>query len=116
MANFPTLSVSPVYPLSPDGDLSDVIIRSEVQGGYELTRPRATRSRGIFGFNYFAMPVADYATLRSFESATLKNGADSFTWIHPVRKTTHTVRLTGPIKYANPDCNLFNASFEVKEV
>lgn len=100
MANFPTLSVAPSYPLSPDGDTEDVVIRSPQTAGYEQTRPRTTRTRRTFGLNYKALDDTDAGLLRAFEITTLRNGADSFAWTHPLSGTVYTVRLTGPIKFA----------------
>jgi hypothetical protein len=100
MANFPTLSRAPSFPLDPDGELEDVILRSSAEAGYEQTRPRTTRARRTFGLNYKALSNADVALLRTFETTTLRNGADSFAWTHPLSATVYTVRLTAPIKFA----------------
>lgn len=100
MANFPTLSRVPSYPLDPDGELEDVVIRSPQTGGYNQTRPRTTRARRNFGVNYKALKDVDVNLLRTFETTTLRNGADSFTWTHPLSGTTYTVQIIGGIKYS----------------
>lgn len=100
MSVYPTLSVQPSYPLQPDGEIEDAVLRSKLEGGYEQTRPKFTRVRRSWGINYSHLPDADVATLRTFESVTLRNGADFFTWVHPISGTTYTVRLAEPIKYA----------------
>lgn len=99
MANFPTLSRAPSYPLDPDGELEDVVLRSPQTAGYEQTRPRTTRARRTFGLSYPVLDDTDTAALRVFEITTLHNGADSFTWTHPLSGTSYTVRLTAPIKF-----------------
>lgn len=99
MANFPTLSRAPSYPLSPDGDLEDVVMRSPQASGYEQTRPRSTRARRSFGLSYKNISDADIAALRTFEITTILNGANSFSWTHPITSTVYTVRLAGPIQY-----------------
>ncbi|MHB0925887.1 MAG: hypothetical protein ACYC1F_05230 [Gallionellaceae bacterium] len=109
MANFPTLSCSPSFPLDPDGEIEDVVLRSPFEGGYEQTRPRSTRTRRTFGLNYKALNNADVALLRAFEITTLRNGADSFTWTHPLSATSYTVRLTGPIKFAKQQVSTHSA-------
>lgn len=99
MATFPTLSRAPSFPIDPDGELEDVVIRSPQTAGYEQTRPRTTRVRHNFGVNYRALKDADVNLLRTFESVTLRNRADSFTWTHPLSGTTYVVQLPIPIKY-----------------
>lgn len=99
MTAFPTLSLPCSYPIDPDGVPEDVILRSPQEAGYEQTRPRTTRARLNFGVNYIGMVPADEALLRAFYTTTLRNGADSFTWTHPISGTTYTVRFTAPIKF-----------------
>lgn len=100
MANYPTLSHSPNFPLDPDGEIEDVVLRSPTEAGYEQTRPRTMRTRRTFGLNYKVLGDADVGLLRAFEITTLRNGADSFAWTHPLSGTVYTVRLTAPIKFA----------------
>jgi len=115
MAAFPTLTRGPIYPLDPDGDLEDATLRSASEAGYEQTRPKFTRARRSFGLRY-KMPDADVATLRAFELTTLVNGSDSFAWTHPLRATSHTVRLTAPIRYSISSLGLSDVSFTIREV
>lgn len=100
MSTFPTLTAIPSYPLSPDGDLEDMVIRSPQASGYVQTRPRTTRARRNFGLNYNLMSDADVSTLRTFELTTLHNGADSFSWTHPLSAVVYIVQLTAPIKFS----------------
>ena len=118
MSSFPTLSKNPSYPLDPDGDLEDVILRTPSDAGYVQTRPRFTRSRRTWGINYAALPDADVSTLRTFEQVTLVNAADLFSWTHPISSTTYTVQLAGPIKYARVMGaeNASNVSMTLQEV
>jgi phage-related protein len=115
MAAFPTLTRGPIYPLSPDGDLEDAALRSDFTAGYEQTRPKFTRARRSFGLSY-RLEDADVATLRAFELTTLVNGSDAFVWTHPLRATSHTVRLTAPIKYGKSSFGLTDVSFTIREV
>jgi hypothetical protein len=116
MAAFPTLSRGPSYPLDPDGVNTDVVLRNETTGGYEITRPRTTRSRLSWGVNFNGLTDSDISTLKTFEVTTLKNGSDSFTWQHPVSGTNYTVRLTGPISYSKFDKDITAVSFGIKQV
>lgn len=115
MDNFPTLSVNPTYPLSPDGDQEDGVIRSPFESGYSQTRPRFTRSRARFGLTY-NMPASDKTTLKAFEKTTLRNGADSFLWTHPIEGVTYTVQLTKPISYVHVSFGRYDVKIEMQEV
>lgn len=97
---FPTLSRPPSYPLDPDGEIEDAVLRSPPAAGYVQQRPKFTRSRQSFGLNYPNLPDADVALLKTWERTTLGNGAGTDTWTHPLSGTTYTVRLgPGLIKY-----------------
>jgi phage-related protein len=115
MAAFPTLTAKPIYPLDPDGTLDDAAIRSDYTAGYEQARPKFTRAQRSFGVRY-TLDNTDTATLRSFELTTLANGADSFTWTHPISATTYTVRLTAPIRYIRQLPGITDVQFVVREV
>lgn len=117
MIVFPTLTKSPSLPLSPDGEIDDVLLRSPQESGYEQVRPRTTRARRSWGVNYPVLAAADVATLRAFEITTLRNGADAFTWTHPISGLVYTVRLTGPVKFATTQDRRFSsAALTLKEV
>lgn len=117
MAAFPTLSRAPSFPIDPDGELEDTVIRSPQTAGYDQTRPRTTRVRRNFGVSYRALGATDESTLRAFEVTTLRNGADSFTWTHPLSGTTYTVQLIGPIKYGRKQAGgVVDVSFKLREV
>lgn len=117
MPAFPTLSKPPSYPLDPDGDIDDGILRSPKEAGYDQTRPRFTRTRRTWGVTYKGLPDADVVTLRAFEITTLRNGADLFTWAHPLEGNSYTVRLAAPIKFQRAGIPLHaNVSFTLREV
>lgn len=114
---FPALSKVPSRPLDPDGNIEDGVIRSPQTAGYEQTRPRFTRTRRGYGVNYRHLPDTDVATLRAFEITTLRNGADAFTWTHPVDGTAHTVQIVGGIKFAKTEKpTARDVSFMLREV
>lgn len=115
MTAFVTLVGLPSYPLDPDGEIEDVVLRSESTAGYRQTRPRFTRARRKWGVNYEDLTDADADDLRDFERVTLRNGADKFDWPHPV-SGTFTVILTGPIKFSRNTYGGTKASFVLEEV
>lgn len=115
MTAFCTLKTSPLYPISPDGVIEDGVIRSPAEGGYEQTRPRFTRARRTWGLSYI-VDATDLATLRAFEWTTVSNGADLFTWTHPVSGVSYTVRLAAPIQFALIDRGWWRATLTLREV
>lgn len=113
---FPTLTTLPTFPLDPDGMNEDAVLRSSFEGGYELTRPKFTRARRNWGVSYPAINSTDKAALVTFETTTTKNGADSFTWTHPVSGTVYTVRFTTPLRFVYIAPGMWRAEFGLREV
>jgi phage-related protein len=98
MSNFPTLSNPPAFGLSHENE--DAVLKSDKEGGYVQTRPRFTRLRKKFsGVVYRNMTDTDQSTLDTFETTTVRGGADSFSWTNPKNSTTYTVRFMKPVKY-----------------
>ncbi|SDI54054.1 hypothetical protein [Propionivibrio dicarboxylicus] len=118
MPTFPTLSRLPDFPLSPDGEPSkDGIISSPMTAGYQVTRPRFTRDQRSWGVNYKRMSRADLDLLRAFRTTTLKNGALSFEWLHPLDGVVYTVRLeSGHITFNAVAPNAWQVAFTLVEV
>ena len=113
MAVFPTLSVNPDYPIKERRE--DSTLRSDFEGGYEHTRPRYTRTRKSFTLRYKALPTTDKDTLDNFLD-TVKGGADSFIWTHPVYNTQHEVRFVKPPEFEYVGYGLWNVELELREV
>ena len=83
MANFPTLSRKSDYD-QEEAIEDDAVIRSKMEAGYMVSRPRYTRSRKNFGtVKYDNLTDTDKDTLMYFEKSTLSNGALSFDWQNP---------------------------------
>jgi hypothetical protein len=115
---FPSLSRPPSFPIDPDGDLEDGVLRSPSDAGYVQTRPKFTRARRSWGVNYISLPDTDVALLRTHETTTTRNGADSFVWTHPLSGITPTVQYgPGLIKYKRSKKGSgTNVSFLLQEV
>lgn len=120
MPAFPVLYVSSSVvhkpkTISPDGDDAfDPTLRSQTEGGYVVTRTRCTRVPRVWGLHYVSMSDANVETLRTFVG-TVKRGAVSFTWPHPVSGVTYTVRFDqGGVrsKRNNPDDNDVDMTLE----
>lgn len=116
MANFPTLTRTVGRTIDPDGDIDDVVIRSPQTAGYVQTRPRSTRAPQNWGINYPALSNADVNTLKSWERTTLRNGADSFNWTHPVSGTVYVLQLASPINYRRMNKDHTAVSIKMREV
>lgn len=114
MAIFPSLSKKPAYPLEESHE--DSVIRSAMDAGYEVTRARFTRSRRTWSLRYRLTPTSDATTLRNFFQNTVKNGSESFTWVHPVFDTSHTVTFKEPIHFEYVAYGLWNFEFTLQEI
>lgn len=106
MPAFPTLSIAPTWPT--DEEREDATIRSEMEGGYQHTRPRYTRIRRRFKVIYHMLPEADKSGANKLDAlvTTVREGSDSFTWNHPATSTQYTVRFEKIPQYK---CVLKNA-------
>lgn len=113
MANFPTLSLNSYYPI--DEEREDSVIRSKFEGGYEQTRQRFTRLRRTWSLVYKTLTPADKTALDDF-MVTVKGGADSFNWTHPVTSTVYAVRLEKPLKFSYVSKDLYDVEMTLKEV
>jgi hypothetical protein len=103
MPTFPTLSsfklTEDVIDSWEEGLVIDPTLRSEQEGGYELTRSRFTRDRRFWQYEFPYYTSADKATLMIFERTTVRVGTTSFTWINPLNSTSYTVRFGKPVDY-----------------
>jgi len=93
MLVFPILSKTPSYGFNEDFQDNTIISKSD--GGYKATRPRNTRTIGIWVVPYKALSDTDYQTLINFYRNQTYGGAEKFQWTHPKFGTTHTVRFMG---------------------
>lgn len=113
MANFPTLSINPEYPIGEEYE--DSTLRSNTEGSYELTRARCTRYPKIFTIKYILMPDTDKDSLDTFV-ITVKLGADSFTWTHPKTSTSYSVRFKPIPKFTYVSYGYWEVDFALKVV
>jgi len=66
-------------------------IKTEFEANYAQSRPTATRSIYRWSLKWSAMPLADYATLKTFFNT---NQGLSFTWTNAIDSSSHTVRFS----------------------
>ncbi len=94
MADFPTLSTNPEYPLKEDRE--DNVIRTSFEGGYQHTRQKYSRRRRKYQISYKHLPQADVDLITAFFDTTVSGGATLFNWTHPATSTVVVVRFSAP--------------------
>ncbi len=118
MATFPSLSVEPSYPVVIKWE--DSVIRSPMEGGYEVTRQKFTRVRRTWDIVYNYLPSSDVTTFNTFVESCVHGGADAFTWTIPGSTVTATVRFKEPPEVSIYDKSgtgyMYSAKFTVTEV
>ena len=117
MAVFPTLSVNACLAGWEEIKAFDPTLRARSEAGYLKTRAKTTRVPRQYKISYEFLTIADKTTLQGFED-TVRVGADSFTWHHPIDGVDKSVRLTGPIRYTPmaDNKNIWKAEFTLEEV
>ena len=113
MPAFPTLTTKPIFPIPEQKE--DSVIKSDIEGGYQNTRQRFTRIRRNFEIKYTNLSTSEKGTLDAFID-TVKGGADSFTWTHPMTSTSYTVRFQTTIKFSPTHENKWDAEFTLIEL
>jgi hypothetical protein len=98
-----------VYPTLPSGSLpdskqfgiqlEDPAMRTEMEGGYVITRPKHTRApRRTWPIAYQMLTDADRTTLGNFWNTT-KGGSLTFDWTNPADGAIYTVRFKDPLQF-----------------
>jgi hypothetical protein len=117
MADFPTITRKPSAKAYEEGFAFDPTLRSKMEGGYVVTRAKATRVPQKFSVEYAALPTVDKDLIKAHEDA-VKVGAEAFDWLHPATLATYSVRYTAPVKYSPADDRMsrWKVSFVLEEV
>jgi len=110
---FPTLSHPAEYPLKETR--VDQSLKSDMEKGYVITRPRFTRVRKRFHVTYNVLTQADKNTLDTFVD-TVKGDADIFTWTHPQSGTVYNVRFAKPPELELFALDLWRTEFDLETV
>lgn len=120
---------NPVFPTLSDGSdsslfqvtLEDVALRTKMEGGYVMSRPRHTRQpRRTFNVGYSYITNADRVLLTSFFDQ-VKGGSVIFDWTSPEDGGTYQVRFVTdssglPFKYVGiKNTKLWNVSFQLEQ-
>ena len=110
----------PIFPSIrlPSGleeETENPVIRSEMESGIVVTRPRYTRLRRTFTLEWTNLSGTDYRTLRAFYSAR-KGGGEAFTWRHPKENINLTVRFNGEFRAKHTELDFWNLSIKLEQV
>lgn len=117
MADFPTLTKEPSFPLPEEKE--DTTIKSKSEAGYVQTRRRFTRERMSFAVKYEMLPNADKDAIGDHVDGVY-GGVSSFNWTHPITGTAYVMRYDKrpkfePVHY-DGDQYLWNVDFVLNEV
>ncbi|OQB75102.1 MAG: hypothetical protein BWX92_02796 [Deltaproteobacteria bacterium ADurb.Bin135] len=116
MAVFPTLTVTPSIEGWGEELAQDPTIRTQLDGGYILTRARFTRIPKKWKVKYGLLTPGDKATIEAFET-TVQGGAGIFSWTSPAGLITYSVRFAGPIMFTMRESpNWWDAEFILEQV
>lgn len=78
--------------------VEDVAVATPTDGGYDITRPRHTRTpRREYTTGFTDISDADKLLLEAFYEAR-KGGSQSFTYTDPTKGVEKLVRFKGPLK------------------
>lgn len=95
---FPTLSRSPSHEHYIDTLVFDPTLRTNVEAGYVISRPRFTRTPKMFEVTYRYISDSDKTSLESLQE-NVAVGSTSFRWTNPKDSVEYTVRLVEPLKF-----------------
>lgn len=113
MADFPTLSINPSYPIGERRE--DSVVKTEFDAGYAQRRNKHSRFRYIFNLQYILIPSADKVLLDAF-LVTVNGGADSFNWTHPQSSTVYVVEFQTLPDYQYAAYNYYNCNFSLRSI
>ncbi len=98
----------------------DNTVSSEMEDGYEVTRPRSTRRPGrLFTTGFTDIGSADKDLLESFWEDVAAANANMFTWADPTKGVEIMVRFKGTMdfKYTGTGgTHMWTVQLELKEV
>jgi len=114
MATYPTLSILPNTQFNTT-NLIDVL-KSDVQGGYEVTRARNTRTRKVFNVLYSQLSQTDFDSLETFYNTTVRGQSEIFTWTNPEDTTAYEVRFNSDLSWDYMENGNKRLNFQLKEV
>lgn len=111
MANWPNVQL----PRTITETTEDLALRSEMESGIVVTRPRFTRPRRTWQLSWENMRGKHYRALRAFYEQ-MYGGAASFFWTHPIETGTFTVRFAGRFEAKSTALDFWRVSVSLEQV
>lgn len=87
-------------------NIENSAIRSSMESGTVVTRPRFTRMRTTWKLSWNVLHNTHYQIIRNFYLKTVVGGSLPFLWAHPLDNKTYTVRFLGNLE-ADPFSDVF---------
>ena len=116
---FPELSIPPLINSWEEKRAYDPTLRTEVDGGYTLTRPRTSRTPipKTWHIKLNGLDDTDKLALETFED-TVQVGAAAFNYTNPKDLATYSVRFKSQIvfKFSGSDDQYWTAEFDIEQV
>lgn len=109
---FPDTTDKPSFPI--EETYEDNTIRSPLEAGYELTRPRYTKLRKRFRVRYVWATQDTKDAIENFYQTV--QCSEIFEWTHPKEGTTYNVRFVNPPRFTYEAAIFWNIEFELREV
>jgi hypothetical protein len=98
MIDFPTLTSKPDSK-KYSFEFEDPVVRSKIEGGYVVSRPRHTRSlRRTWSVGYTFISDADKLLLQAHYQA-MRGGSDIFRWYNHEDYTWYNVRFVEQVEF-----------------
>lgn len=85
-------------PSAAPESIENSAIRNEMESGIVHRRAKFTRLRSTWRVHWDDLKGSDYLIIKDFYKNTLKGGALSFTWVHPIEQKTYTVSIVDTLK------------------
>jgi len=113
---FPTLSRGTSFERFNEEVAYDPTIRSEMENGLVLTRPRFTALDDKFSIGYRYLIAADKVLLKTMQTS-VRVGAGTIDWTNPDDDVVYEVRLAVPLKFQmeSQDFNKWSVRIEFVE-
>jgi len=96
MANVPTLSVLPQFPIKET--ILDTVLKTTPEAGPVHTRQRYTNYKRTFVVSYANLSANDMSLLMTHQTTGTSGTAESFSWTHPRTSNVYTVRYAAPFE------------------
>lgn len=97
-------------------EIENSVIRSSMESGTVVTRPRFTRMRTTWKLTWNTLRNDHYQIMKNFYRNTVVGGSLPFLWTHPLDNKTYTVRFLDKMN-ADPFSDIFwTVNFALEEV